>query len=310
VTFVALVAALLLEQARALSSSNPFYRQYRRFLAVVERSLDAGSYRQGLIAWTVAAVPPVAVTAALALWLDRSTGLLAWLFDVGVLYLCLGFRQFGYRYRETHDALRAADSERARIGLEQWYGHDLGAMSDARTAGLAIERGLLSAHRHVFAVIAWFAVFGAGGALLYRIADFLRDRWGADSTLEASAFGSFSRNAFAVCDWVPARLTAISFAIVGDFEDALYCWRTQSNPWPEGSEGVVVAAGAGAVGVRLGTSIGTDPRLPLRAEAGTGDEPDAELMSSAVGLVWRALVLWLFVILLVTVAGWLGTART
>ena len=166
----------------------------------------------------------------------------------------------------------------------------------------------MRAHRHVFGVLAWFVVFGAAGAIFYRVAALLRDRWGSRGDTEEDRFGRFSREAFAVVDWVPARLTALSFAVAGDFEDALYCWRTQADTWRERSEGIVLAAGAGAIGVRLGSVLGSSAPLEVRPELGTGEEADAELMTSAVGLVWRALVLWLFVVLLFTVASWFGSA--
>jgi cobalamin biosynthesis protein CobD/CbiB len=101
-------------------------------------------------------------------------------------------------------------------------------LSNNQISRLAIERGLVSAHRHVFGVIAWFAVFGAAGAVFYRVAAMLHERWGGASPrlepdAESAEFGRFSREAYWLCDWVPVRLTAVSFAIVGDFEDALYC---------------------------------------------------------------------------------------
>ena len=90
------------------------------------------------------------------------------------------------------------------------------------------------------------------------------------------------------------RLTALSFAIVGDFEDAAFCWRTQAKEWAaqEGGEhaGIVLASAAGALGVRLGGPLPVAGDKPdVRPEIGLGEEPDAELMPSAVGLVWRAL---------------------
>lgn len=307
-TFLALVAALLLEQARALSPSNPVYVQLHRLFELIERSLDAGSYRQGILAWVAATLPLVLVVAAIALWLQRAMPLLALLFDVTVLYLTMGFRQFSHAYGEVHDALRAGNMERARAALARWRGKPVEELTANEVARLAIERGVVCAHRHVFGVIAWFAVFGAAGAVLYRIAALLHDRWGARAESTIDRFGRFSREVFEWCDWIPARLTAIAFAVTGDFEDALYCWRTQAAAWPERSEGVVLAAGAGALGVRLGSVIGTAAVLDVRPEVGTGEEADAELMTSAVGLIWRALVLWLFVILLVTVASWFGSA--
>ena len=154
--------------------------------------------------------------------------------------------------------------------------------------------------------MAWYAVFGAVGAILYRLAAMLRDHWGEREESEEVHFGAFSRTAFGVIDWIPVRITAVSFAVVGDFEDALYCWRTQAPAWPDASEGIVLASGAGALGVRLGATIGGSDLAEPRSELGMGEEPDAELMTSAVGLIWRALVVWLVVLLLVSAANWLG----
>ena len=62
-------------------------------------------------------------------------------------------------------------------------------------------------------------------------------------------------------DWMPVRLTALSFAVVGDFEDAVACWRTQAARWSaqEGGMtiGILLAAGGGALGVQLGGMLPT-----------------------------------------------------
>ena len=123
------------------------------------------------------------------------------------------------------------------------------------------------------------------------------------------------RQAFALIDWLPLRVTAAGFAIVGNFEDAIYCWRTQADRWPEdipGSAlgsgiGIVLASGAGALGVRLGMPVVEAGVIADRAEIGTGDEADADFMQSAVGLIWRALLLWLLLLLLLSLASLVGT---
>src|SRR6185312_15082077 len=135
--------------------------------------------------------------------------------------------------------------------------------------------------------------------------------WRDDETTpigrERDRFGWPARALLAVLDWLPARLTALSFAVVGDFEDAIACWRTQAHRWAneEGGVtiGVLLAAGGGALGVRLGgplATIGGDREY--RPEVGTGDTVEPDLLPSGVGLVWRALLLWLLMILLLTVA--------
>jgi hypothetical protein len=91
--------------------------------------------------------------------------------------------------------------------------------------------------------------------LFYRLAHGMDELWGGRSEIEFGEFGAFSRQAFDLIDWLPVRVTAASFAVVGDFEDAVHCWRTQAVRWPEAGSGILLASGAGALGVRLGMPV-------------------------------------------------------
>ena len=104
----------------------------------------------------------------------------------------------------------------------------------------------------------------------------------------------------------PVRITAAAFAIVGDFEDAVYCWRTQAGRWPDEAAGILLASGAGALGVRLGLPIVESGEVTERPELGLGEEADADFMQSGIGLVWRTLVLCLLLLTLLGVASWAG----
>ena len=167
---------------------------------------------------------------------------------------------------------------------------------------MSIELGLIGSHRHVFGPIAWFIVLGPAGAILYRSGAILAEKWGVQRDAEFGEFGLFAQRFFVWFDWVPARLTAASFAIVGNFEDAIYCWRTQAAAWAGRARGILLASGGGALGVRLGDPLHEAAGVEFRPELGLGDEADADYMQSAVGLIWRALVLWMFLIFVVTVA--------
>jgi adenosylcobinamide-phosphate synthase len=165
----------------------------------------------------------------------------------------------------------------------------------------------------VFGVLVWFVLLpGPCGAVLYRASAFLSDYWGRHKTgrsneyAEFGEFGKFAQRAFAIIDWLPLRITATGFAIVGDFEDAIYCWRTQADLWPDDGLGIVLASGAGALGVRLGMPLMESGEVAERAEIGIGAEADVDFMQSAVGLVWRALVLWLLLLLLLGLASLAG----
>jgi cobalamin biosynthesis protein CobD/CbiB len=93
---------------------------------------------------------------------------------------------------------------------------------------------------------------------------------------------------------------------MGNFEDTVYCWRTQAATWLNPEAGIILASGAGALGVRLGQTIMQDQRPLFRPELGIGEEADADFMQSAIGLVWRALVFQMIMLLLLTVANLLG----
>jgi adenosylcobinamide-phosphate synthase len=142
--------------------------------------------------------------------------------------------------------------------------------------------------------------------VVYRMADLLAGRWGRLIEPERRAFAVFAEHAFFWIDWLPARVTAASFAIAGNFEDAAYCWRTQAAGWGRGSEGVVLASGAGALGVKLGGVLREEGMLNQRPELGIGDDVNVEDLRGVVGLIWRALVLWLFLLLIVSLAGAFG----
>jgi cobalamin biosynthesis protein CobD/CbiB len=151
--------------------------------------------------------------------------------------------------------------------------------------------------------------------VLYRAAALLAAEWkpeepGEDSTAIGRSrllFGRPAQRVLWLLDWIPVRLTALSFAVVGDFEDAVYCWRTQAALWrrEEGSVpmGIVLASGGGALGVQLGGPLPMlGGRPEFRPDLGVGEVVEPEMLPSAVGLVWRALLLWLLLILLLTLA--------
>jgi adenosylcobinamide-phosphate synthase len=94
--------------------------------------------------------------------------------------------------------------------------------------------------------------------------------------------------------------------VVGDFEDAAYCWRVQANNWPDKLLGMVLASGAGAMGVKLVDALPLHGVLQARPDIGLGDEADADYVQAAIGLVWRVLLLMVGLLILLTFAHWLG----
>jgi adenosylcobinamide-phosphate synthase len=306
VKFLSLLAALLLEQVHPLRQGNALHAAFERYAATLERKLNAGEFYHGVLAWVLAVLPPVVVVLVVHHLLATVSPILAWLWNIAVLYLTMGFRQFSHYFREIARALRAGDTVAAREYLGRWRESPAGELTPNEVARVTIELSLLESHRHVFGPIAWFVVFGPAGAVVYRLSAMLAQAWRPHADPDAAAFAFFAQRFFYWYDWVPARLTAASFAIVGNFEDAVYCWRTQAASWTGAGHAILLASGGGALGVRLGDALHQDGGVQFRPELGLGDEADVDYMQSTIGLIWRALVLWMFLLFIVTVAHSLG----
>lgn len=305
-SFLALIAALLLEHFRPLPRSFRTYSWFSGYVRYLERQFNAGEYRHGVLTWILAVSPFVALAALVSIFLNAISGLMGWLWSFMALYLLMGFGTLGVNVAALAFALRNQQLDQARALLEQWQGCESGSFSTTEIARLGIEETLVFAYRNLFGIAFWFVLLGPAGALLYRLAQVLSRTWGGLNEQEFDNFGSFSARAFAWMDWLPARLTAVSFAVVGNFEDAMYCWRSQAKQWMEESVGIVLASGAGAMGVKLGEPIETRQGVEHRPEIGLGDDADVDYMDSAISLVWRTLALWLVLLLLITLARWTG----
>ena len=302
-SLISLIIALLLEQWHPLADRGQLVSRVERYADFLQHHFNAGERAHGKIAWLLGVAPLMLLAIALHYLLFRLSPLLALAFNVVVLYLTMGFRHVGHYFTDIHWALKSGDLERARAILGQWRGVGCERLSAEEIARLTIEEALVASYQHVFAVVFWFVLLpGPSGAILYRMASFLNRRWAASGDSELAAFGSFAGQVFRLLDWAPARLTGIAFAIVGDFEDAAYCWRTQAARWHDPSLGIVLASGAGAMGVRLGMPFLSELSPVDRPELGLGEDADVGFLDSTIGLVWRALVVILFILLLLAIA--------
>lgn len=319
-SFLAIFVALLLEQVRPLMRDNRVYAWLRQWARWVSRNFDAGHHHHGWIVWSLAVLLPAALTLALhwllLLWVGWPAAVL---WGVLVLYLTLGFRQFSHHFTGIRDALENGEEAQARALLARWRQVDASALPRSELVRHVIEYSVLAAHRHVFGVLAWFSVlaaFGLGpsGAVLYRMSEFVARFWAASDALQepptSPALQQVCALAWHLIDWPSARLTAVCFAVVGSFEESIEAWRQQNQIDAQDNDAVLLAATAGAVNVRLGSSPpGLHSVLEPGAgwsEAQSGREPEVAHLRSIVGLVWRSVVLWLLLLALLTLARLLG----
>jgi adenosylcobinamide-phosphate synthase len=308
--FIALIFSLLLEQVRPLPRSNLLHRAIVELADLARGATDAGERRHGTFGWLLLVVSGLLLLAAVEWLLGLLSPLLVFLLHVLVLYFTLGFRQFSHSFTEIQLALVSGDVAEARRILQAWLSSDDHSFTAVDTpipevCRLSISSALLASHRHVFGPLFWYVLLpGAIGPVLYRLAQMLARRW----SLSDDVYGQFAGKAYAWIDWLPTRLSAAGFAVVGSFEDAVYAWRGAVAAGDRDQRALLLAAGGGALGLRL-----ADPELEAHWSQQDapgyelqGAEPGIESLQSAVGLVWRSVVLWISLYAMLTIATWLG----
>ena len=320
--WIAIVLTLLLEQLRPVPPRNPVYALVGTLAEATQDGMNAGRRRHGMYAWLLLVGGMMVVVGAVYAFALSISWWLALLVNVLVLYFTMGFRQFSHRLTGIQLALANGDLATARGELAQWKAgiDDMPSTAEIDADEIvrqSCEHGLQLAHKHVFAVFFWFVLLpGPLGPILFRLAEYLSRHWNRPpaGALPADRFGEFARRAFAWIDWLPARLSALGFAIVGDFEGAIYCWRKVTRPpsiaggMPQpDSRTVILAAAGGALGSRVLSSAESARYFDDAGLEGGGlSEPGPGTLNAAVGLVWRALLLWLALLLLISLANWLA----
>ena len=322
-SFLSVLIALLLEQARPLGPGNSIHHSIRVWVRWCAKNFDAGKSSHGWLAWGFAVGGPSLLVLLIYWLLQVLVGWpLALIWSVAVLYATLGFRQFSVHFTQIRDALTDGDEELARQLLADWQQIDARDLPRSEIVRHVIEHSVLAAHRHVFGVLTWYCVlaaFGLGpaGAVLYRLSEFVARYWQHKSKTQhqpmSDALQHIGKTAWAVVDWVPARITAVSFAVVGSFEDAIDGWRNQELRFSDDSDGVVLAATSGAVNIQLG-----GPTIPTSLQPTSTDTssvplalpprqtPEIAHFPVIVGLVWRTVVMWMVLLALLTLARLLG----
>jgi adenosylcobinamide-phosphate synthase len=278
----------------------------------LERRLNRGGARivRGALAWLLA-VGPLSVLAWLACRSGDPVGLAV---HALLLYFCLGLRSLRDHALPIGAALAAGDLPEARRLTARIVSRDTTHALEPDLARAGAESVLENGNDAVFGALFWFLVGGGAGALLFRLANTLDAMWGY-RTQRFNLFGRVAARIDDVLNYVPARLTALSYVVLAPNAGqrrAWHCWRTQAAQWSSPNAGPVMASGAGALGVSLGGPALYDGELETRPVLGSGPQPMAADIERAWRLVLHTALLWLVAAITIAVAlaalahGWPG----
>ena len=324
-SFFAVLISLLIEQLKPLPRANPIHEALAGWMGWAGRNFNAGRDHHAWVVWLITVLGPALVVALVSIGLSHVNIFLTLVWDVLVLYATLGFRHFSHFFTDIRDALEQGDELTARRCLSEWRHLDASDLPRDELLRHVIEHSLLAAHRHVFGVFFWFVVLsglglGPAGAVLFRLAEFAGRYWAFRSRSAAEPthdrLMELSQQIFGWIDYLPVRLTAFGFAVVGNFEEAINGWRRDATLWRHANEGILLASASGAVGVRLGGSTSSSGAIEgngnglagaVEADGSTaGAVPALGHLRSIVGLVWRSVILWMLLLALLSVANLLG----
>ncbi len=264
---------------------------FGRCAAWLERRMNKGAsgILRGALGWTLLVAPP-ALCALLLAGLQH-----AWIIDGIALYFALGARALTEHGNAVAVALRQGDLAEARRRTGYLVSRETAQMDEEQIARATTESILENGNDAIFAAIFWCAVAGAPGVILYRLANTLDAMWGYRNA-RFERFGKVAARIDDLLNLIPARLTALSYALLGHTRVALASWRAQAGAWSSPNAGPVMAAGAGSLGLQLGGAAIYEGCLEVRPELGKGHAATGKDIPRALALITRSLLLWLAVI--------------
>jgi adenosylcobinamide-phosphate synthase len=276
----------------------------RRWADTVAQRSSGASRSQGLLALALVVLPPVLLVLLIRFVLGELAWILRFAFDVIVLSWTLDLHRLLDRAETAADALKAGDVPVANENLRLLSGADAPAVSETGIARASVEAVLMQGYAAVMAPLFWFILLGPVFAVLQRLATLVDERWrlaGEDATELTWASTRLNE----IIGWLPARITAFSYAVMGSFEDALRCWRCQLKTSLGDSAAALLAAGLAA----LQLLMCEDPPQTGGQDRGvaiTQGVAEADHVHRAAALLARALLFWLGVGVLMLLAGRLG----
>ncbi len=247
----------------------------------------------GIIAWFLCVIPFVVLAALLESWFG-------WWFTLLCGWLAIGWQSLREHGQRVFEALKNNDLKTARERIGYLVSRDTSKLDETEISCACTESILENGNDAVFAPLFWLAIGGAPLVVLYRLSNTLDAMWGYRNQ-QFEQFGKFAAKTDDLLNWIPARITAFFYALSGNWRDARRAWKTQGTQWHSPNAGIVMAAGAGALGVKLGGDAIYHGKTKVRLELGFGTEPNQETVSRAIRLLDKSIYKFAIIALLLAI---------
>ncbi|HIG64559.1 MAG TPA: cobalamin biosynthesis protein [Methyloprofundus sp.] len=212
-----------------------------------------------------------------------------------LLYLCIAPKSLWQHTQAIYQPLQTGNLSQARHAIAMIVSRQTQQMDTQSIRKASIESTLENGADAIFAPIFWFVVAGPTGAVFYRLSNTLDAMWGYKNQ-RYYYFGFAAARLDDLLNWIPARLTALSYMLLGDTRNAWACYRQQSPHCESPNAGVVMSAGAGALNVNLGGPAIYHGQLKNKPILGTERIATNQDIKRANLLILLSTLLWLAVI--------------
>jgi membrane protein required for beta-lactamase induction len=293
--FLIIIAALFAE--RYLLEQEDFrqhlwFRDYCRWF----RHLPLGSwFSENRFAMLALLLLPISVVMILQSWAAETLGgVPEWFLSFFILLLALGPHDIEHQVTNFLDARDHGSSERAsRIASEIM---DREAIEEEPELSIRVSESVVEQANHrLMAVIFWFVVLGPAGAMLYRLSS-LAEKFSRDDP-DRRVINEQAFNLLHILNWLPARMLAATYALVGNFDNVLLAWRHWRDDvredYPSDASGLLILTGSAAVG--------HSPEETMPKDA--SDLPP--LVEDALGLILRSLSIWIILLAIIQLVAWI-----
>ncbi|MBL4673463.1 MAG: cobalamin biosynthesis protein CobD [Arenicella sp.] len=242
-------------------------------------------------------------------FIDSALGQYGWIFSVVVVYSAIGFKSLLEHSKRVFNTLPKSslngsiddDNHQARHAVSLMVSRDTGQMSEAEITSATIESSLENGCDSTFGVLFWFLVGGAPMVICYRLTNTLDAMWGYRNQ-RFELFGKSIAKLDDLLNYVPARITALFYALSGNTRHALHCWRTQARLLASPNGGPVMTSGAGSLNIQLGGPAYYHGKLLDKPLFGTNIKPQPDDILAPNKLLSVALFCWWAAIALIIVS--------
>lgn len=248
----------------------------------------------GMVGWLLLVIVVTIILIVVLRGIAHWSGLGVWfglLLDSLVLYVAIGFTSLKQHAQAVWRALDNHDVELARQKVGMIVSRDTQSMDETAIRKATIESVLENGSDAIYAPIFWFMVGGVPAVIIYRLSNTLDAMWGY-KTERFLFFGRFSARMDDILNWLPSRLVALTYSLLGNTRCAIRCWQQQAHLLESPSGGVVMAAGAGALKVSLGGSAMYHGELKHKPVFGEGGVPDNQAIERSLRLIEHTLFIW------------------